>query len=113
MIHIIKKKPTGLWTGKVNNQIGYFKFINVRLLPTPSTSSEQYEGDVEQKMKIRHHNNPADDEDEDEEIIEGDDDSAGDYAETSNYQECTKHFGDGRGDCTCPQRKTRAGNIKW
>ena len=33
MIDIISKKPTGTWTGKVNNMVGHFKFINVQLLP--------------------------------------------------------------------------------
>lgn len=33
MVQIISKKATGLWIGKVGEQVGHFKFINVRILP--------------------------------------------------------------------------------
>ena len=47
VIQIISKKPTGSWTGKVNNQVGHFKFINVQVLPDDEEDvfDMEYEGD--------------------------------------------------------------------
>lgn len=35
-IYIIEKPPVGIWTGKLNNKVGTFKFIYVNLLPEDS-----------------------------------------------------------------------------
>ncbi|XP_077464730.1 SAM and SH3 domain-containing protein 3 isoform X2 [Stigmatopora argus] len=36
IIQIIEKPPVGIWTGKLNNKVGSFKFIYVNLLPDES-----------------------------------------------------------------------------
>ncbi|XP_069387822.1 SAM and SH3 domain-containing protein 3 [Paralichthys olivaceus] len=36
IIYIIEKPPVGIWTGKLNNKMGSFKFIYVNLLPDVS-----------------------------------------------------------------------------
>ncbi|XP_065128035.2 SAM and SH3 domain-containing protein 3 [Paramisgurnus dabryanus] len=37
IIQIIEKPPAGTWTGKLNNKVGSFKFIYVKILPDEET----------------------------------------------------------------------------
>lgn len=46
IIHIISKKATGLWTGKVRNQVGHFKFINVQMLPEDDQEDDDNDDDA-------------------------------------------------------------------
>jgi hypothetical protein len=45
LIEIISTRPTGVWVGKANGQVGHFKFINVQVLrldrPPHSNSSSK------------------------------------------------------------------------
>lgn len=41
MIDIISKKPTGIWIGKANGQIGHFKFINIKILPEIGSDEDE------------------------------------------------------------------------
>lgn len=41
IIQIIEKPPAGTWTGKLNNKVGTFKFIYVKILPEESTPAKR------------------------------------------------------------------------
>lgn len=110
----------------MNNQIGSFKFINVKLLPNPSSSSvENYDMVESNQRRVVGGGEDDDEYEEEDDVIDGDD-SAGDYADTSNYQ-CSLHY-NGRGggipaaagvgeECCCApppsSQRRRTGMMKY